>query len=145
MTESMSESMSEQHDVGLLDTSVVIDLEVIPAHLLPVRSAVTAVTLAELGAGPHTTRDRIEQARRMARLQIAEASYDPLPFDAAAARSYAYLVGLVGLVVAAGQSPRPRRIDLMIAATAQSNQLPLFTRNPKDFSAVRDEVETIAV
>lgn len=133
---------AERHASGLLDTSVVIDLEVIPELLLPVRSAIAAVTLAELGAGTHTTNDRIERARRLGRLQVVETSYDPLPFDSAAARSYAYLVGLV---VAAGQNPRPRRIDLMIAATAQSNRLPLYTRNPKDFAAVCCEVETIAV
>jgi predicted nucleic acid-binding protein len=135
-------SAVDRHDSALLDTSVVIDLEVIPERLLPVRSAIAAVTLAELGAGPHTTNDRIERARRLGRLQTVEASFDPLPFDSAAARGYAYLVGLV---VAAGQNPRPRRIDLMIAATALSNHLPLYTRNPRDFAAVRGEVETIAV
>ena len=38
---------------GILDTSVVIDLDQLEAHALPIEVAVTALTMAELAAGPH--------------------------------------------------------------------------------------------
>src|SRR5207248_8243727 len=115
-------SVTDRHEAGVLDTSVVIDLESLDEQELPVRSAITAVTLAELAAGPHTATDPAQRAARVARLQVVEASYDPLPFDASAARHYGHLVAQI---LAAGQNPRPRRLDLMIAATAHANDLPL--------------------
>ena len=134
--------VSKRHPAGLLDTSVLIDLPALPENSLPVRAAVAAVTLAELGAGLHTTGDPVERAARAVRLQLVEASFDPLPFDTPAARRYAHLVALV---VAAGQSPRPRRLDLMIAATADVNDLPLYTRNPKDLHALRKTMTIVPV
>jgi predicted nucleic acid-binding protein len=133
---------SGHHQSGLLDTSVIIDLDTLQEHTLPTRSAIAAVTLAELAAGPHTTSDPRQRAARTARLQVLEASYDPLPFDAAAARHYGHLVAHV---IAAGQNPRPRRLDLMIAATAYANDLPLYTRNPKDFDALRSTMTIVTV
>jgi predicted nucleic acid-binding protein len=116
---------------GLLDTSVVIALDQVPAGSLPLEPSIAAVTLAELAAGPHATDDPEERARRQDRLQRIEALLDPLPFDAAAARAY-------GRVYAATRArerkPRgARAVDLLIAATALANDLPLFTRNPDDF------------
>jgi predicted nucleic acid-binding protein len=134
--------MTDRHDTGVLDTSVVIDLDTLAEDVLPINAAVAAVTLAELGAGLHTTRDPIERAPRLTRLQIVEASLDPLPFDTSAARRYSHLVAVV---IAAGQNPRPRRLDLMIAATAYANDLPLYTRNPKDFQALRTAMTIVAV
>lgn len=129
-------------EVGLLDTSVVIDLELIATERLPARVAIASVTLAELGAGLHTTDDPIERAARLGRLQVVEASMEPLPFDTTAARAYSQLVALV---IAAGQSPRPRRSDLMIAAIAAGNDLPLYTRNPSDFAALARALAVVAV
>src|SRR5258707_12415036 len=80
--------MTEEPTKGLLDTSVVIDYDLIDAALLPDESAVSAVTLAELAAGPHATQDTDERARRQDRLQWASSTWDPLPFDAEAARAY---------------------------------------------------------
>jgi predicted nucleic acid-binding protein len=134
--------VTERHPLGLLDTSVVIDLDRIPDEDLPVNAAISAVTVAELGTGVHTATDVVRRAVRMMRLQAVEASFEPLPFDAAAARCYNLLVALV---IKAGQSPRPRRLDLMIAATAAANDLPVYTRNPKDFVALRDTMPIIAV
>ncbi|MFO7961322.1 MAG: type II toxin-antitoxin system VapC family toxin [Nitriliruptoraceae bacterium] len=116
---------------GLLDTSVVIALEQIPVGSLPLEPTISALTLAELAAGPHATDDTEERARRQDRLQRIEALLDPLPFDAAAARAY-------GLIYAATRArerkPRgARAVDLLVAATALGNDLPLFTRNPADF------------
>jgi toxin FitB len=127
---------------GLLDTSVVIDLDVLPESALPAETAIAAVTLAELSAGLHTAVDPAERAARAGRLQRAEAAWEPLPFDASAARRYGQLVALV---LAAGRKHRPRRLDLMIAATAAEQGLPLYTRNAQDFGGLDAAVEVIAV
>ena len=65
-----------------------IDLEHIDPNALPSELAVSAVTLAELAAGPHATSDRAERARRQDRLQPPEATFDPSPVDGAVARAY---------------------------------------------------------
>jgi predicted nucleic acid-binding protein len=128
---------------GLLDTSVVIDLEYIEPSRLPIEVAVSAITMAELAAGPHATPDPDERARRQDRLQRAEAAFDPLPFDAEAARAYGRIYSAV---VAAGRKARgARAIDLLLAATACAAGLPLYTRNPDDFRAIGDLVEVITV
>ncbi|OYV74764.1 MAG: VapC toxin family PIN domain ribonuclease [Chromatiales bacterium 21-64-14] len=127
---------------GLLDTSVVIDHDVLDSSLLPDESAISAVTLAELAAGPHATRDADERARRQDRLQWAAATWDPLPFDADAARMYGRAFAAVR---AAGQAPRTRLADLLIASTAAANGLPLYTRNPSDFAALGNLVRVISL
>ena len=128
---------------GLLDTSVIIDLETIGAASLPIEVAISAITLAELAAGPHATDDPTERSRRQDRLQRTEAAFDPLPFDADAARAY----GLVfSAVVNVGRKPRgARAVDLLVAATAVAASLPLYTRNPDDFQSLDDLIEVIAV
>lgn len=120
---------------GLIDTSVVIELERVAANDLPLELAIAAVTLAELAAGPHATSDASERARRQERLQRVEATFDAIPFDAGAARAY----GRVYAEVAArGRKARGRRaLDLLIAATALAAELPLYTRNPADFEDLR--------
>ena len=115
---------------GLLDTSVIIDLDTLEPQLLPRVPKISSVTLAELGIGLHATRDPAERALRLERLQRTETAFQPLPFDTSAARRFTHLAGLV---VAAGRSPKPRKVDLMIAAVASTNNLPLYTRNPVDF------------
>jgi predicted nucleic acid-binding protein len=128
---------------GILDTSVVIDLERIEPSQLPVEVAVSAITMAELAAGPHATTDPEERARRQDRLQRAEAVFDPLPFDAEASRAYGRIYTAV---VAAGRKARgARAFDLLIAATACAAGLPLYTRNPDDFHALGDLVEVVVV
>jgi hypothetical protein len=128
---------------GILDTSVVIDLEHIEPSRLPVEVAISAITMAELAAGPHATPDPEERARRQDRLQRAEAAFDPLPFDAEAARAYGRVYSAV---VAAGRKARgARAVDLLLAATACAAGLPLYTRNPDDFRAIGDLVEIVAV
>jgi predicted nucleic acid-binding protein len=124
---------------GLLDTSVVVDHDVIDSEVLPDESAISAVTLAELAAGPHATDDDGERARRQDRLQWAAATWDPLPFDADAARAYARVFAATR---AAGRSSRTRVADLLIAATAASNGLRLYTRNPIDFLGL-DHILTV--
>ena len=127
----------------MLDTSVVIDLDELDPELLPVEMAVSAITMAELAAGPHATSDPDERARRQDRLQRTEATFEPFPFDADAARAYGRIYAAV---VAAGQKARgARAVDLLIAATAYAAQLPLYTRNPDDFTALDKLVEVVAV
>ena len=128
---------------GILDTSVVIDLEHIEPSRLPIEVAVSAITMAELAAGPHATADPEERARRQDRLQRAEAAFDPLPFDAEAARAYGRIYAAV---VSAGRKARgARAVDLLIAATACAAGLPLYTRNPDDFQTLGDLVEVVVV
>lgn len=133
----------QRHARGILDTSVVIDLERIKPSQLPLEVAVSAITMAELAAGPHATTDPEERARRQDRLQRAEAAFDPLPFDAEASRAYGRIYASV---VAAGRKARgARAVDLLIAATACAAGLPLYTRNPDDFQAIGDLVEVVSV
>jgi len=116
---------------GLLDTSVVVDLQACSPDQLPRESAISSITLAELAAGPHATSDRQEQARRQDRLQRTEATFDPLPFDLAASRAYGRVFAAVS---SRGRKARgARAVDLLIASVAIANGLPLYTRNPKDF------------
>lgn len=123
---------------GLLDTSTVILLgELADPSVLPDEPVVSAVTLAELSIGPLVTQDPRRRAVRQAHLQQAEADFDPIPFDAAAARAF-------GRVAAdlrnSGRKPAARAYDALIAATAIANDLPLYTCNPRDFAGIDDLV-----
>jgi predicted nucleic acid-binding protein len=122
---------------------VLIDLERLEATDLPVELAVSAVTMAELAAGPHATSDAAERARRQERLQRAEATFEPLPVDAVVARAYGRVYAAVG---AAGRKARGRRaMDLFIAATAVAAGLPLYTRNASDFAGLSEILEVVEV
>jgi len=128
---------------GLLDTSVVIDWDdPTVTGALPEEVAVCAITLAELAAGPHLATSSSEAARRQARLQQVEAIFEPLSFDATAARSYGQIVAAVA---GTGRSHRRRIADLLIAATAHANHLALYTRNPDDFSGLSDLIEVVGI
>lgn len=127
---------------GLLDTNIMILRSLIAPEELPDEMAIGAVTLAELSAGPHEVRPDTEQdlyfeaaerARRLDVLQRAEHEFDPIAFDADAARAYGRVTAAV---VAAGRKPRRRAVDLMIAATAIVANLPLYTTNPSDFTGL---------
>jgi predicted nucleic acid-binding protein len=128
---------------GLVDTSIVIELGQLAEDALPAEIAVSAITFAELAAGPHATADPAERARRQDRLQRAEATFEPIPFDASAARAYGRVYAAV---VSAGRKARGRRdIDLLIAATALAAELPVYTRNPADFAGLETLLEVVAV
>jgi hypothetical protein len=125
-----------------VDTSVVIDLGRIDPGDLPSEIAISAVTLAELAAGPHATVDPDERARRQDRLQRTEAAFEALAVDAAVARAYGRIYAAVA---AAGRKTRGRAFDLLIAATALSRELPLYTCNPADFRELGDLLEVVPV
>lgn len=119
---------------GLLDTSTVILLgRLSDPAVLPDEPLIAAVTLAELAVGPLVAADEAERARRQAHLQQAEADFEPLPFDADAARAF-------GTVAASlrrrGRKTTARTYDAMIAATARAFDLPLYTCNPGDFEDI---------
>lgn len=118
---------------GILDTSTVIDLERLDPADLPDEPVITAVTLAELSVGPLVTDDDLERARRQARLQVVEASFDPLPFDAAAARAFGEVAAELRV---SGRKPAARAYDALIAATARSVGLGVWTRSPTDFAGI---------
>ena len=118
---------------------MVIDLDDLAASQLPVEVAVSAITMAELAAGPHATKDVDVRGRRQDRLQRAEAAFDPLPFDGDAARAYGRIFAAV---VAAGRKARgARAVDLLIAATALAHDLPLYTRNGSDFAGLEGLID----
>lgn len=132
-----------RHPRGIADTGVVIDLEKIDRGELPIEVAISAVTLAELAAGPHVSTDPEERARRQDRLQRTEATFDVFPVDATVARAYGRIYATV---LAAGRKACGRRpLDLLIAATALSAELPLYTRNPDDFDGLNDLVEIVGI
>lgn len=141
--------MSAEPTQGLLDTNILILRDRIDVTELPDEMAVSAVTLAELSAGPHLVRpdssdydEHAERARRIDVLQRVENEFDPIPFDAEAAR----LFGRISAgVVAAGRTPRRRTADLMIAATAAAEGLPLYTSNPDDYKGLGDIVTVVPV
>ncbi|MGI8515074.1 MAG: type II toxin-antitoxin system VapC family toxin [Acidimicrobiia bacterium] len=123
--------MPDPRSQGLIDTSVIIGLSADEANRLPLAISVSAISMAELAAGPHATSDPAERARRQDRLQRTESAFESLPFDGAAARAYGEIYAAVQ---ASGRKARGlRAIDLLIAATARARGLPLYTRNPADF------------
>jgi len=136
---------------GLLDTNILILRDRIPSAELPDRMAISAITLAELSSGPHEVRPNTEQneyneheerARRLEVLQRVENEFDPIPFDAEAARIYGRVAASV---VAVGRKPRRRLADLMIAATAIAEGLPLYTTNPDDYIGLEKLVIVVPV
>jgi predicted nucleic acid-binding protein len=133
---------AERSAQGLLDTSIMILRKWINPAELPNQMAISTVTLAELSAGPHQVRrndeqsdydEHAERARRLDVLQRAENEFDPIPFDAEAARIYGRVTAAV---ITAGRKPRRRLADLMIAAIAIAEDLPLFTTSPDDFAGL---------
>lgn len=137
--------MPEQgrHPRGLLDTSVVVDIETLDPSQLPREVAISALTMAELAAGPHATTDPDERGRRQDRLQRAEAAFDPLPFDTDAARAYGRVFSAA--MATGRKARRVRTVDLLVAATALAAGLPLYTRNGDDFQALDDLVEVVVL
>lgn len=111
------------------------------ATALPTESLITAVTLAELSVGPLVAEDEGERVARQAHLQQAEADFDPLPFDAGAARAFG---GVAASLRRSGRKANARAYDAMIAATALANDLPVYTCNPADFTGI-DGLEVVAV
>lgn len=128
---------------GLLDTSVVVDLERIHPSLLPSEVAISSITLAELAAGPNATDDPAERSRRQDRVQRVEAAFDPIPFGVEAARAYGRVFAAVA---SSGRKPRgARAVDLLIASVAVAEGLPLYTRNAADFAHIADLVDVVTV
>jgi tRNA(fMet)-specific endonuclease VapC len=130
------------HPRGILDTSTVILLErLVDANTLPAEPLITAVTLAELSVGPLVAKEESMRVARQAQLQQAEADFEPLPFDADAARAFG---GVAASLRRAGRKTSARAYDAMIAATAVANDLPLYTCNPMDFSSI-EGLEVVVV
>lgn len=126
----------------MLDTSTVIRLSRLrDPEVLPAEALITAVTLAELSVGPLVATDERERSARQAHLQQAEADFEPLPFDAVAARAFGQVAASLRR---AGRKPAARAYDAMIAATAIANDLPVYTCNPGDFAGI-DGLQVIAV
>ncbi|MYW09551.1 type II toxin-antitoxin system VapC family toxin [Streptomyces sp. SID2563] len=134
--------MAERYRAGVLDTRTYLDLDLLRAEDLPAFPLLTAVTMAELQQGVAMAKDAAGRAARMEKLGAAVADFEPLPFDGEAAARYG---SLVSLTLAAGRDPRPRRMDLMIAAIASVGELPLFTRNADDFKGLGGVLTVVPV
>lgn len=127
---------------GILDTSTLILLGRITAiDTLPDAAFITAVTLAELSVGPLVATTDEDRVARQAHLQAAEADFDPLPFDAAAARAFG---GVAASLRRSGRRTTARAYDAMIAATAVAAELPVYTCNPSDFVGI-DGLEVVEI
>ena len=125
--------MTPSNPVGLLDTSVVIELPLLSAAELPTFPTISVVTLAELSVGPEVSQTTDDRRERQLVLQQTEASFDPLPFDAACARRFAIVAGSLRQ---SGRKTRARAFDALIAATALAHNLPLYTCNSRDFEGI---------
>lgn len=134
--------MTTQREAGVLDTSAYIDLALLDPAGLPTIPELTAVTMAELHQGVAMARDAATRAARTEKLAAAMVEFEPLPFDGSAAVRYGTLVALT---LEANRNPKPRRIDLMIAAIASSKDLPLYTRNAKDLVGLADMLQIVEV
>lgn len=135
--------MNGRQPQGILDTSTFVLLKrVSDPQSLPQEPLITAITLAELSVGPLVATSEDERARRQAHLQEAEADFDALPFDADAARAFARVASSLR---SAGRKPIARSFDALIAATAISRELPIYTCNPNDFDAMGAVVVAVAV
>ncbi|HUK71015.1 MAG TPA: type II toxin-antitoxin system VapC family toxin [Streptosporangiaceae bacterium] len=127
---------------GILDTSTVIAMrQITDPAALPAEPLITTVTLAELSAGPLVARDDQERAARQAHLQQAEADFDPLPFDRAAARAFGWVAASLRK---SGRKATARAYDALIAATALANGLPVYTCNAADFEGI-DGLDVVPV
>lgn len=134
--------MPDQRARGLLDTCVLIDYLSIAPDRLPLESTVSAISLAELSVGVQYANDAVQRSLRVNRLLMVQANMAVLPFSEEAAQIYG---NLNALVLAAGRSPRPRRMDLLIAATAVVAGVPLYTRNADDFKGLESQLTVVPV
>ncbi|MEV0416689.1 type II toxin-antitoxin system VapC family toxin [Streptosporangium canum] len=134
--------MPDRAESGVLDTRTYIDLDLIDPVRLPTIPEITAITLAELHQGVAMARSAGARAARMEKLGAAVTDFEPLPFDGDAAARYGTLVALT---IAADRDPRPRRMDLMIAAVASTRGLPLYTRNDAGFKGLEGVVTVVSV
>jgi tRNA(fMet)-specific endonuclease VapC len=94
-----------------------------------------------LSVGALAAKGENERVARQARLQQAEADFEPTPFDASAARAF----GHVGASLRrSGRKTTARAYEAMIAATAVANALPIYTCNPADFSGI-DGLDVVVI
>jgi predicted nucleic acid-binding protein len=125
----------------LIDTSVLVDLGKIDPARLPDDFSISALTLAEVACGPHAATDDLERGRRQSHLQEVEANFEPLPFDAVCGRAFGQIYAAVAHI---GRKARgARTVDLMIAATALANRIPLYTLNASDLKGLEGLIEIV--
>lgn len=134
--------MTESAQRGLLDTNTVILLpQLDDASVLPAEPLISTITLAELSVGPLVATSEQQRAARQAHVQQAEADFDALPFDTAAARAFGRAAASLRR---AGRKTSARAYDAMIAAVAIANGLPVYTVNPNDFAGIED-LDVVAI
>ncbi len=130
------------NEYGILDTNAVILLpRIADPECLPKYPVITTITLAELSVAPHVTTNDIERAARQAHLQQAESDFEPIPFDAAAARAFGRVASDIRSV---GRKTKARAYDALIASIAVAQRMPLYTANPDDFLGIT-ELELVPI
>lgn len=134
--------MAETEPRGVLDTCTYIDLADIDAEMLPDIPELTVISMTELHQGVAMAKTAASRAARIERLNSAVEDFDPLPYGSEAASRFGTLATLT---LERGRSPKPRRLDLMIAAIASVHQLPLYTRNPADFKGLESQLRVVEV
>ena len=82
-----------------------------------------------------------EREARQVHLQQAEADFDPLPFDAEAARAFGRVAASLHR---AGRKTSARAYDALIASIALSRGLPVYTCNPDAFAGI-DSLDLVPV
>jgi predicted nucleic acid-binding protein len=107
--------------IGLLDTSVVLGPQ---PRDLPEEAGVSVITMAELRLGVLVAPDATERALRLELLSQLERTYSPIPVDDDVARAYAAIIA-----AERDRGRRPRAMDALIAATALTHDLTLYTRD----------------
>ena len=126
-------------EAALYDTSVVIDLEQVDLGVYADASVlISAITIGELAYGL----DFGDREVRRARLRRVLTQYEIVRFHVEEAKLYGALAILLRAI---GRDPRPRRLDLQIAATAAAARVPLLTMNPDDFRGMEELVDVVPI
>lgn len=125
---------------ALVDTSVIVGAEAgrVQPSDLPEQGFVSAITIAELHLGVLAADEPETRHRRLETLAYVERSFESIPVDDEIARTFARVVDRSRR---AGR--RPPVLDALIAATALSRNLPLYTQDA-DFHEF-PEIEVIRI
>ena len=119
---------------ALLDTAVLVADDA-PAG---VQAGISAASTSEFHLGVLVARDPEERVRRLQRPATVEATFGPLPVTAEIARTWGWLTAAVTL---RGGNPRRRQVDLVVAATALTEHVPLLIHDLADLTIIEDLVE----
>lgn len=99
----------------------------------PDHAVVTAIKIVDPSVGPLVTEYGAEQASGQPRLQQAEATFEALPVNRAAAQAYG---GVAASPHRAERKTSARAFDALVTVTAMSRNLAVYTCNPRDVEGI---------